>query len=98
MNSVNKCLSFVVETGKEISKEEKSFGELFCGKSDSKENTKIFSWEVLLEGRRNPALSAADLELLWVVVVVLVHWCSGPKRSDLHSTVCRLVLETVCWK
>lgn len=63
MNSVNKCLSFVVETEKEISKEEKSFGGLFCVKSGSKENMKILFWEVL-EGSRNPALSAADLELL----------------------------------
>lgn len=35
---MNKCLSFVVETGKEISKEKKSFEGLFCGKSGSKEN------------------------------------------------------------
>lgn len=64
MGSVNKCLSFVVETGKEISKEEKSFGGLFCAESGSKENMKILFWEVLLQGRRNPALSAADLEQL----------------------------------
>lgn len=53
----------------------------------------ILCWEVLLEGRRNPALSAADLELLWVVVIV---WCTGVLAQ--REAICTALCSGWCWK